>query len=137
MTPDRLAEIAARAYTHMRPWSAAQFADALARPVTLLATFGQAFALGQVVAGEAEIHALATDPGHQRQGAARAALAAFEAEARARGADRVFLEVAAANTGARDFYAACGYVVDGRRKGYYRHPDGSRDDALLMSRALT
>ncbi|EPX85969.1 Ribosomal-protein-S18p-alanine acetyltransferase [Salipiger mucosus DSM 16094] len=137
MTPDRLAEIAARAYRHMTPWTAADIRDTLKQPSALLVTRMQAFVLGRVVADEAEIFALATDPEHQRRGAARAALAAFEQAAAERGAATVLLEVAEENEPARAFYAACGYEDCGRRRGYYHRPDGSRDDALLMRRSLT
>lgn len=136
MTPAALAGIAARAYRHMTPWSETDFAATLGQPTTLLSAGEGAFVLGRVVAGEAEILALATDPARQRQGAARAALERFEGAAMARGAEEIFLEVAAANAPARAFYEACGYARAGRRKAYYTCPDGSRDDALLMRKAL-
>ncbi|WP_353474983.1 ribosomal protein S18-alanine N-acetyltransferase [Salipiger sp. H15] len=132
-----LAAIAARAYVHMEPWSARAFEGTLAQPSSLLVSAQGGFVLGRVVLDEAEILALATDPAQQRRGVGRALLAMFEAEAAARGAAQVFLEVAAANQPAIGFYEACGYTTSGRRKGYYRHADGSRDDALLMCRALT
>ncbi|EEX16022.1 ribosomal-protein-alanine acetyltransferase [Citreicella sp. SE45] len=137
MTAAELAAIAARAYRHMSPWSEADFASTLDQPATLLCAAEGAFVLGRVVVDEAEILALATDPGRQRSGAGRAVLARFETQARARGAVSVFLEVAAENTPATGFYTACGYRMTGLRKGYYKRPDGSRDDALLMSKALT
>ncbi|SMX38312.1 GNAT family N-acetyltransferase [Maliponia aquimaris] len=136
MTPETLAALAARAYTHMRPWSAAQFAETLAGPHTLLAATGHAFVLGTVVAGEAEILALAADPEVQRQGEGTRALAIFHAEATARGATACFLEVAATNAPARAFYADRGYAEAGRRRGYYTRPDGTRDDAVIMTRTL-
>ncbi|APZ51987.1 GNAT family N-acetyltransferase [Salipiger abyssi] len=136
MTAAELAGIAARAYRHMTPWREADFAATLGHPTTVLSAGEGAFVLGRVVAGEAEILALATDPERQRQGAARAVLVAFEHAAMARGAEEIFLEVAAANTPARSFYEACGYARAGLRKAYYTCPDGSRDDALLMRKAL-
>ena len=66
MTPEVLAALQARAYTHMAPWKARDFADLLARPTTLLCAVPQAFCLGQVVVDEAEILALAADPAHPR-----------------------------------------------------------------------
>lgn len=132
-----LAALAARAYRHMQPWGESAFAGTLAQPGALLVSEPGGFVLGRVVLDEVEILALATDPERQRQGVARRLLAEFETRAAARGAAQVFLEVAAANLPAQGFYAACGYTLGGRRKGYYRHADGSRDDALLMSRALT
>lgn len=136
MTPDALAAIAAAAYAHATPWSARDFAEALALPRTLLATADTAFVLGQVIAGEAEILALATRPEAQRSGAASRALEDFEAQARDRGAVEVFLEVAEDNAPARAFYTRHGYGVTGRRKGYYPRRDGPAADALLMHKAL-
>lgn len=136
MTPEALAALSARAYRHMAPWSAQAFAETLARPHALLTATEHAFVLGLVVAGEAEILALAADPDHQRQGAASAALAGFHEAAAARDATRVLLEVAAANTPARAFYSRQGYREIGLRRGYYRRPDQPPDDAVLMDRAL-
>ena len=136
MTPEALAAIAAAAYAHATPWSARDFAEALALPRTLLATADTAFVLGQVIADEAEILALATRPEAQRTGAASRALEDFETQARNRGATEVFLEVAEDNAPARAFYTRHGYGVTGRRKGYYPRPDGPAADALLMHKAL-
>lgn len=136
MTPEALADLAERAYRHMTPWTAEQFADTLARPHTLLAATEHAFVLGTVIVDEAEILALAADPEHQRQGAASRALELFHAQTLERGARQVFLEVAAANTPARAFYARHGYSEIGLRRGYYPRPDGPPDDAVVMSRAL-
>ena len=137
MSPAELAALAARAYRHTQPWSEAEFASTLAHPTALLTCDEGAFVLGRVIVDEAEILALASDPDGQRQGRARKVLASFERDAQARGAVSVFLEVAAENAPARGLYAACGYAETGRRKGYYRLADGSRDDALLMTKALT
>ncbi|WP_237220245.1 ribosomal protein S18-alanine N-acetyltransferase [Salipiger sp. CCB-MM3] len=137
LTAAELAALSARAYTHMDPWTEAAFAGTLDQPSSLLVRGEGAFVLGRVVLDEAEILALATNPAQQRKGAGRAVLQAFEAQAAARGVATVFLEVASENLGARGFYEACGYQVTGRRKAYYHRPGGGRDDALLMSRALT
>ncbi|WP_375258919.1 GNAT family N-acetyltransferase [Citreimonas sp.] len=135
-TAQALAALSARAYRHMRPWTARAFADTLAAPASLLVATDHAFVLGRVIADEAEILALATDPDHQRRGAARTVLETFETRAQDRGATRVFLEVAAANAPARTFYAARGYAEAGRRRAYYRLDDGTTDDALILARAL-
>lgn len=136
MTPEELAALSTRAYRHMTPWSAGSFAQTLARPQALLVTTDHAFALGLVVADEAEILALATDPAHQHRGEGATLLTRFHGAARVRGAATVFLEVAAANAPAIGFYTAQGYAATGRRKAYYRRPDGTRDDAVIMSRRL-
>lgn len=136
MTPEALAALAARAYTHQKPWSAQAFADTLARPHALLAVTEHAFVLGLVVADEAEILALAADPDRQREGHATAALAQFHADAAKRGAARVFLEVASRNAPAIALYTAQGYSPVGKRRAYYPQPDGTADDALVLARDL-
>lgn len=119
MSPEELAALHARAFTSPPPWSAAAFADALADPASFLLTRDGAFLLGRAVAGEAELLTLATDPARRRQGLARALLADFAAEARARGAASAFLEVAEDNAPARALYAAAGWETAGRRPRYY------------------
>ena len=54
------------------------------------------------------------------------------AEAKAGGADRMLLEVSAANSNALGFYAAAGFTEIDRRPRYYK--DGS--DAIVMRRSL-
>ena len=53
-----------------------------------------------------------------------------------RSATRIFLEVASLNTPARQFYAAQGFAENGLRKRYYTLRDGTKDDALLLSRPV-
>ncbi|MDU8909723.1 ribosomal protein S18-alanine N-acetyltransferase [Aestuariicoccus sp. MJ-SS9] len=137
MTPEALAGIAARAYRHMTPWSAADFAEPLAQPAALLVAEDRGFVLGRVVLDEAEVLALAVEPAMQRQGHARRLLSRFETAAAARGAGQVFLEVAAGNAAARGLYAALGYAEVGKRRDYYRQPDGARDDAICLRKDLT
>ncbi|WP_121630508.1 GNAT family N-acetyltransferase [Tropicibacter alexandrii] len=136
MTPDRLADIAARAYRHMAPWTAQEFAETLARAFVHLTHTEHAFVLATIIVDEAEILALACDPDAQGTGEASRALHAFERAAAGQGVTTVFLEVAAANTPARAFYAKHGYEPAGLRKGYYPQPDGTRDDAVLMRKTL-
>ena len=93
------------------------------------------FALGRVVEDEAELLTLAVSPRAQRKGTGAQCLGAFEREARARGAKRAFLEVAATNIAARALYAKAGWEEGGVRPGYYR-ADPAPIDAILMSKAL-
>jgi ribosomal-protein-alanine N-acetyltransferase len=72
-------------------------------------------------------------PGARRRGLGTALLAAAMAGARLRGAEAMFLEVAAAgNPAALGLYRGLGFVEVGRRRRYY--PDGS--DALVLRRDL-
>ncbi len=138
MTPDALATLHARTFTAPAPWSAASFAGLLASPLVFLSADpqGRSFALGRVIADEAELLTLATDPGARRLGLARARLEGFDAAARARGAVTAFLEVAEDNAPARALYAACGWQPRGRRPGYYVAPTGARVAALILCKSL-
>lgn len=94
------------------------------------------FALYRVAADEAELLTVSVEPRARRAGLGRALLAACEDGARKVGARRLFLEVGAANAAARALYEGAGYAEAGRRPGYYQRSDGSRDDALVLAKAL-
>lgn len=136
MTPAALAALHARCLSTPRPWTAAEFAALLADASVFLCTRPQGFALGRVVAGEAELLTLAVAPEARRRGTGTALLDAFQARALALGARTAHLEVAASNTAARALYLAAGWTETGRRPRYFRCPDGTREDALILSRAL-
>lgn len=103
----------------------------------VFATFANhGFALTRAVADEAELLTIATDPLHQRKGVARSLLDRLEAEARARNARRLFLEVAEDNAAACALYKSAGYTELARRRGYYEKPDGGRADALILRKSL-
>lgn len=136
MTPTALADLHARCFETPRPWSAAEFASVLETSGAFLCADPHGFALGRVIADEAELLTLAVSPGERRKGHGAAILRAFEAEAIRRGATRAFLEVAANNTPAIALYRARGYHEDGRRPSYYKAPDGTRIDALMFSRGM-
>ena len=112
-------------------WDAPAFA-ALLRQDSVRA-FGTAagFILLQSVAEEAEILTLAVHPKARRSGLARALI---EQAQDTLSVARVFLEVAEDNAPARALYAACAFTETGRRPAYYKRPDGSRVDALLLQR---
>ena len=95
------------------------------------------FILMRAVADEAEILTLAVRPAARRGGQGGRLVGEGVLEAAARGAVRVFLEVAADNAAARALYARAGFVEAGRRPGYYAGPGGARRDALLLVRNLT
>lgn len=137
MTADDMARLHARAFAGQgRAWSVAEMAGMLASRHVISATLPHAFALVRVIADEAELLMLATDPDYRRQGLARACLARAEAAAGLRQAAQIFLEVAHDNTVAIALYRAAGYTETGRRAGYYRRPDGSRADAVTMFKPL-
>ena len=134
MTPADLAALHARASASS--WSEKSFESQLAQTGTLLLFEPNAFALGHVILDEAELLQIATDPDFRKRGLGRKLLLAFENAAKAKGCKRAFLEVARSNAPACALYSTNGWKIDGMRKGYYKLPDGRREDALLMSKAL-
>jgi ribosomal-protein-alanine N-acetyltransferase len=132
-----MAALHAAAMTVPPPWSEAEFASLLSARGCFTVGDARAFALGRVVLDEVELLTIATHPDCRRTGLGRACLAAFEAEAQARGARTAHLEVAAGNAAALALYEGAGYLWAGLRRGYYRGPDGARIDALLLSKNLS
>jgi ribosomal-protein-alanine N-acetyltransferase len=137
VTAAELAHLHARAMSDPRPWSEAEFAVLMTPPHVHVSADAAAMAVGRTVAGEAELLTLATLPEARRQGHARRHLAAFEAEARRRGASVAFLEVAEDNAAAIALYSAAGYLDAGRRTRYYSRADGLSADAVTMRKPLT
>ena len=135
VTPAEMARLHAASFILPAPWSEGEFASTLASPFSFVLDRPAGFLLGQVVAGEAELLTICVDPAARRQGTGSTLVRAFLAEAKARGADTAFLEVAETNTAARSVYAAAGFAQTGRRKGYYRGA-GQMVDAILMGRSL-
>lgn len=143
MTPDELARLHQAAFTSPAPWRRESFASLLADAsvFAIASPCGRAFVLGRALAGEAEVLTLATHPDARRCGLARALLARFEAQARARGAETGFLEVAENNAAARALYARAGWQQAGRRPDYYRigandPKGGARVAALILRKKL-
>lgn len=137
MTPEAMAALHELAFAGQgRAWSATEFLDLLSERHGFSVHVADGFAIGRVVAGEAELLTIATHPDQRRQGIARHIMARFEDAAATRGATQSFLEVAQDNAAARALYEACGYAQVARRAGYYRRPDGRVVDALILSKPL-
>ena len=137
MTTAVLAALHRAAFENNRAWSDAEFAALLSQPGSLLSACEDGFALGRVTLDEAEVLTIATHPDVRRHGIARKHLNALEAMACDKGARRIFLEVDAANIPAIGLYLGAGYHESGQRPGYYRAADGTRTDALILSKPLT
>ena len=135
MTPADLAQLHAQCFTVPRPWSVTEFETLLAAPATVLTSRPGGFALGRVMADEAELLTIAVAPEGRRRGLGRLLLGAFLADCAARGALAVFLEVDAGNAAALGLYQSAGFTQAGRRRAYYHAPDGTRTDALVLRRA--
>jgi len=77
------------------------------------------------------VNGLAVDPDVQRRGVGRALLLAAIEEARRRGARRLTLNVLGTNPGALALYAACGFAVEGVRRGEFLLGGEYVDDVLM------
>ncbi len=133
-----MAEVHHRCFT--KPWSAAD----LRRLAEAPHCFGIAACCGTMLAGfiligaaadEAEILTLAVDEPWRRHGIGRMLLDAALAEARQRGAAAMLLEVGVSNVAAQSLYTESGFQPVGRRRKYYKGPNGS-EDALVMKRSI-
>ncbi|KJS41113.1 GNAT family N-acetyltransferase [Roseovarius sp. BRH_c41] len=137
MTPETLATCHARAFAGSgRAWTAPEFAGLLESSFVFTVGDARAFLLGRVIADEAEVLTLATDPAYRRLGLARQCLAAFEDAARTRSAGVAFLEVAEDNAAALPLYLGAGFAEAARRAGYYTRANGTKIDALILTKAL-
>lgn len=128
--PGRLAAIHAEAFA--APWDEAALTELLTSPGVFAVAEEDGFILIRVVLDEAEILTLAVRPSARRAGLGVRLVEAAVMRAAALGAERMFLEVAEGNVAARALYARSGFVEMGRRRGYYSHTDGRREDALTL-----
>jgi ribosomal-protein-alanine N-acetyltransferase len=135
---EAIAEIAQESFPN--PWTRVMLAQELAQmPLAfsyVLRTDEEpvaAFCTCWLVVDELHINTLAVRPRLRRRGLARSLLDRVLAEARARGAVRVMLEVRRSNEAAIHLYGALGFEVQAVRAGYYPNPP---EDALVLGRAL-
>jgi ribosomal-protein-alanine N-acetyltransferase len=98
------------------------------------------FAVGKVIGfgssgskGVGELESVAVDTWVRRNGVGRGLCEAVIDWCRGQGAEGMELEVRAGSGGAIALYGGLGFVVVGRRRGYYRQPT---EDALLMKLKL-
>ena len=124
-------------------WTRRQVADALLVPGThyLLIAADQSvpledapaagFALSRGVVDEEELLLIAVLPGLRGRGIGATLLRRFMAEARVRGATRLFLEMREGNP-AESLYRRHGFTPVGRRRNYYRRGTGGALDAITF-----
>ncbi|MBB5710053.1 GNAT family N-acetyltransferase [Sphingomonas xinjiangensis] len=93
------------------------------------------FALAREVAGDAELLLLATRKATQRRGIGATLVRAVIAEAHARGAEQLHLEVRAGNDAVR-LYCSAGFAKVGERKDYYKGRTGELFNAQTFARVL-
>jgi ribosomal-protein-alanine N-acetyltransferase len=94
------------------------------------------FSLSRTVVDESELLLLGVLPSRHRQGIGARLLEDFMDRARAKGAERVHLEVRDGNP-AVGMYREAGFRPIGRRRNYYHAPDGKRFDALTFAQDLS
>lgn len=121
-------------------WTSAQCMGMLSLPGVwlVIASIGgddMGFALARTTLDEAELLLLATRPNARRRGIGGALLRAVIAEASARGARRIHLEVRSGND-AVGLYRREVFAKVGERRNYYRGKTGQLFDAHTYSRDL-
>lgn len=94
-----------------------------------------AFAMVRAAPGEEELLLIATVPQQRGKGLGARMIELLAQDARARGADRLFLEMRE-NNPAVSLYERQGFTPIGRRKGYYTTGNGSRIDAITFAKPL-
>jgi ribosomal-protein-alanine N-acetyltransferase len=117
------------------PWTRGILADCLkvgydCRVLTVDSMIA-AYAIVTRAIDEAHLLNLCVSSDYRRQGLARLLLEQIKNEARAIGANRLFLEVRPSNRSALRLYRSSDFRLIGRRPGYYP-AEGAREDALVM-----
>ena len=82
---------------------------------------------------ECQITCIAVDSDSRRQGIASKLVAKLFSECKKHGTKYISLEVRTNNISAQKLYSKLGFQNEIIRKQYYKNPDGTRDDALIMS----
>ncbi len=121
-------------------WTRRQVATSLATPNTyhgLAIRDGTpaGFTLVRAAPGEEELLLIGVLPAMRRTGVGRELVQHAIEQARARGADRLFLEMRENNPAAQ-LYHAMGFKTIGRRARYYTLANGERLDAITYAREL-
>jgi ribosomal-protein-alanine N-acetyltransferase len=126
-------------------WTRPQVEDALILPNTHYLLAGSdgcapdegaeavGFVLSRGAADEEELLLLAVDPRHRGRRVGTTLLTRFIADARARGAARLFLEMREGNP-AESLYRRHGFAIVGRRRAYYRRGTSAPLDAITFAR---
>ena len=120
------------------PWSLKAITGEVSNPLSLWIVALDAdrvvgYVGSQSVIDHADIMNVAIDPAYRRRGIAEALIGELECALKARGVEGVLLEVRVSNEPARSLYEKLGFIVVGRRPGYYSRP---KEDALIMRKEL-
>lgn len=90
------------------------------------------YCLYQVIFEQAEILRIGTHPDYQRQGIASQVIDKLHEALQSNQVENLLLEVRADNHAAIALYEKQAFAVIHRRKGYYKSPNQSAVDALIM-----
>ena len=125
-------------------WNRRQITDALVMPSTHALVIGSdgnepgrsaddpaGFVLTRAAPGEEELLLIAVKPEFRLRGLGKLLIDRLFDAARARGSERVFLEMRRGNP-AETLYRKVGFEPIGIRPNYYRMADGSRIDAITF-----
>lgn len=121
------------------PWSKTSFEEELKN---ILSTYLTAKIDGKVVGyigswmiiDECHITNIAILPSYRRKGIASKLVKELINYCNENGISYMLLEVRTNNVPAQKLYEKFGFKSDGIRKGYYKNPDGTYDDAMLMTK---
>ena len=129
-------------------WNRNQVAGALAMPNTFAILVDEqgnrtgpmgppaaGFVLSRNAPGEEELLLIAVSPRYRRKGIGKLLIEEMARDARARGAERVFLEMRS-NNPAESLYRLTGFEPIGKRKNYYLKSDGERLDAITFGLSI-
>jgi ribosomal-protein-alanine N-acetyltransferase len=127
-------------------WSENDFAKILALPTTIALIalvptgkrekFPAGFVVFTQVLDESEILTLGVQPGRRKANIGHRLVRAVIERAHDAGVKSLFLEVREDNHAALHLYGRNGFVIAGRRKGYYQLNNGLRVDAVIMRRHI-
>lgn len=143
---DRIMEVMDAAFEPRwgEAWTRGQVSGLLALPTThcrLIDSLGTypgefcataGFTLVRAAPHEEELLLIGVKPQDRARGLGRKLLDLIAADARARGAERIFLEMRE-NNPAVNLYLNTGFRQIGRRPGYYKTSDGLRLDAITFA----
>lgn len=118
-------------------WTRDMLFEEIDNPLSVLVTERRegavaGFALGRVVADEAELFRIGVLPEFRKRGIAEGLLSELLWKMSERGAAKCFLEVRGRNAPAIALYEKCGFERISVRRGYY-----SDDDALIYCKNLS
>ena len=136
LTPDyqQLAILHQQCFEH--GWSVQDFTELYTIKGTLAVIDDKAFAVIRILAGEAEIITLGVLPDYRKHNIASAMVREIVNYCQHNQVNSLFLEVRQSNQSAIKLYHNAGFKVIAIRKEYYRNPDNSYENALMMQKTI-